>query len=214
MITIIGTGHVFDVSSNLNFLFDKKKPDLICVELDRDRYDILSMRNSDSKKFMKLRKNVPLIYLLFMRFQEKTAKKYGVNPGDEMLAAIRYAQVNKLPYEFIDTNTGGPSGGMMQSLYIYNQLSEFDISHGLKIGGTGTIRIDGTVGAIGGIEQKIYTSAMNNIDIFFVPFASNNYEDALEVYNTLNTDMILVGVDTFEDALNYLLNYEDGESND
>jgi len=104
MITIIGTGHVFDLSSNLNSLFDKKKPDLICVELDKDRYNILSMRNSDSKQFIRLRKNVPLMYLLFMRFQEKTAKKYGVNPGDEMLAAIRYAQVNKLPYEFIDTN--------------------------------------------------------------------------------------------------------------
>ena len=76
MITIIGTGHVFDLSSNLNFLFDKKKPDLICVELDKDRYIILSMRNSDSKQFIRLRKNVPLIYLLFMRFQEKTAKKY------------------------------------------------------------------------------------------------------------------------------------------
>lgn len=117
-------------------------------------------------------------------------------------------------YRLIESITSGPSGGLMQSLYIYNQLSEFDISHGLKIGGTGTINIDGTVGAIGGIEQKIYTSVMNNIDIFFVPFASNNYADALEVYDTLNTDMILVGVNTFQDALNYLLTYEDGESNE
>ncbi len=120
----------------------------------------------------------------------------------------------EVQYQLIESLTSGPSGGLMRSLYIYNQLTSFDMTHGLKIGGTGTIDVFDNVGAIGGIEQKIYTSAMNNIDIFFVPFASNNYEDALEVYNTLNTDMILVGVDTFEDALNYLLNYEDGESND
>lgn len=120
----------------------------------------------------------------------------------------------EVEYELIDSLTSGPSGGLIQSLYIYNQLSDFDLTHGLKIGGTGTINIDGTVGGIGGIEQKIYTSDMNNIDIFFVPYASNNYSNAIEAYNTLNSNMIIVGVDTFEDALNYLLNYEDGDNNE
>ncbi len=120
----------------------------------------------------------------------------------------------EVEYRLIDSLTSGPSGGLIQSLYIYNQLSDFDLTHGLKIGGTGTINIDGTVGGIGSIEQKIYTSDMNNIDIFFVPFASGNYDDAMEVYNTLNTDMIIVGVNTFDDALNYLLNYEDGDNNE
>lgn len=120
----------------------------------------------------------------------------------------------EVEYTLIETLTGGPSGGLMQSLYIYNQLSSFDLTHGLKIGGTGTISVDGSVGPIGGIEQKIYTSAMNNIDIFFVPIAGNNYENALEVYNTLNTDMIIVGVETFQDALDYLYNYEGGEGNE
>lgn len=120
----------------------------------------------------------------------------------------------EVEYTLIETITSGSSGGLMQSLYIYSQLSEFDISHGLKVAGTGTIDVDGSVGAIGGVEQKIYTAVMNNIDIFFVPYAGNNYDEALETYNTLNTDMILVGVNTFEDALNYLLNYEDGESDE
>lgn len=120
-----------------------------------------------------------------------------------------------LEYEIITTNTGGGSGGLMQTLYIYNLLTMFDITHGLRIAGTGTINIDGNVGAIGGIEQKMYTAYYNDIDIFFVPYLSDsdtdNYINALKVYETLDTDMILVPVTTFEEAVNFLLQYEGGE---
>lgn len=120
-----------------------------------------------------------------------------------------------LHYRIITTRTGGGSGGLMQTLYIFNKLDAFDITHGLRIAGTGTINIDGIVGSIGGIEQKIYTAFYNDIDIFFVPHHSDgpndNYIKALEVYKTLDTDMILVPVTTFEDALNFLLIYEGGE---
>ena len=120
-----------------------------------------------------------------------------------------------LTYRIITTTTGGGSGGLMQTLYIYNKLVEFDITHGLRIAGTGTINIEGKVGSIGGIHQKIYTAYYNDIDIFFVPHFSDgpndNYINALEVYNTLDTDMILVPVSTFQEALDFLLTYEGGE---
>lgn len=119
-----------------------------------------------------------------------------------------------LDFSLIDNNTSGPSGGLLQSLYIYNQLSVFDYTYGLKISGTGTIRLDGSVGAIGGIEQKIYTSVGNDIDIFFVPFEGGNYDRAIEVFNTLDSDMIIVGVNTFSEAVDFLLTYESGDSND
>ena len=124
---------------------------------------------------------------------------------------ILYTEVE---YNLIETITSGSSGGLMQSLYIYNQLTEFDYSRGLKIGGTGTISVDGSVGAIGGIEQKIYTSDMNNIDIFFVPNDGYNYDDAVFTLSKINSDMIIVGVDTFGDAVYYLENYQGGDSND
>jgi pheromone shutdown protein TraB len=34
MITLIGTGHVFDLSSALTEIFDEKLPEVICVELE------------------------------------------------------------------------------------------------------------------------------------------------------------------------------------
>jgi PDZ domain-containing protein len=111
-------------------------------------------------------------------------------------------------YTIAENNTGGPSGGLMQALYVYNELTELDITKGYKIAGTGTIDVDGNVGSIGGVKQKILTAYANDIDIFFVPNLSDsefdNYNQALEMYNTLSTTMKLVPVDSFEDALAYL----------
>ena len=97
------------------------------------------------------------------------------------------------------TNTGGPSAGFMQALEIYNQLIDKDITEGHKLAGTGTINVDGTVGEIGAIKQKIYTAASKNVEIFFCP--PQNYEEAKEALDDINTNMKLLPVSTFELAL-------------
>lgn len=61
---------------------------------------------------------------------------------------------------------GGPSAGLMFSLEIYNQLVEEDITKGYRIAGTGMISSDGTVGPIGGIEQKIVAADREGAEIF------------------------------------------------
>ncbi len=102
------------------------------------------------------------------------------------------------------TNVGGPSGGLLQTLSIYNRLTSFDYTNGLKIAGTGTISLDGKVGEIGGIKQKIYTAFDDSIDVFFCP--SENYDEAKVAYDNLNNKekMALVRVETFTDAIDYL----------
>ena len=59
-------------------------------------------------------------------------------------------------------NVGGPSAGLMMALNVYNNLTQDDITNSLIIAGTGTIEIDGSVGPVGGIRQKVicllYTS--------------------------------------------------------
>ena len=50
---------------------------------------------------------------------------------------------------------GGPSAGLMFTLAVYNAVTPTDITGGRKIAGTGTISLDGTVGPIGGVEQKV-----------------------------------------------------------
>ena len=55
----------------------------------------------------------------------------------------------------IDPAIGGPSAGLMFSLGIYDTLTEGSMTGGEVVAGTGTIDPDGTVGPIGGIDQKI-----------------------------------------------------------
>lgn len=104
------------------------------------------------------------------------------------------------------SNVGGPSGGLLQTLSLYNSLIEEDITRGRKIAGTGTINIDGSVGSIGGIEQKIYTAFDDKIDVFLCP--EDNYEDALKAYNQIpnKEKMRLYSVSSFEEALLILEN--------
>jgi PDZ domain-containing protein len=69
-------------------------------------------------------------------------------------------------------NIGGPSAGLMFALAIMDKLTEQDELNGASVAGTGTIDIDGTVGPIGGIEQKLRGALRDGATWFFAP-ASN-----------------------------------------
>jgi pheromone shutdown-related protein TraB len=104
MITLIGTGHVFDLSAALLNIFEEKEPEIIGVELDPQRYQAIMLRNTDPAAYHSAKKNLPIVYKMLAQFQESMAEEYGVNAGDEMLTAIHYAQSHQLPVAFIDTN--------------------------------------------------------------------------------------------------------------
>lgn len=110
---------------------------------------------------------------------------------------------------------GGPSAGLMFSLEIYDQLVSEDVAAGLRVAGTGTIAKDGTVGRIGGIDQKVVAADRSGADIFFAPDDElpeqgrgliTNYEQAKKTAENIKTDMKIVPVRTFSDAVNYLAN--------
>lgn len=95
----------------------------------------------------------------------------------------------------------GSSGGLLQTLSLFSQVSGIDVTAGRKICGTGTISVNGTVGKIGSVGQKIVTAIHNNADVFLCP--EENYEEALKMYNKTpgHEKMELIMVKTFEDAL-------------
>ncbi len=109
-----------------------------------------------------------------------------------------------LDYEFpikVSYDTGnivGPSAGSMFTLEIYNQLVEEDLTQGKRIAGTGTINLEGEIGQIDGIEQKIIAAENADAEIFLVPQA--NYDKA----KTVETKLELVPVKTFDEAIEYL----------
>jgi PDZ domain-containing protein len=105
-------------------------------------------------------------------------------------------------YQIVERNVQGNSAGLMQTLNLYNRLVEEDITKGLRIAGTGTMDVQGRVGPIGGVRQKVITAARDGIDVFFVPDA--DYEDARAELNLLNTSMKLISVATFLEAIEAL----------
>lgn len=109
---------------------------------------------------------------------------------------------------FSSGNIGGPSAGLMFALEIYDQLTEEDITKGYKIAGTGEIDYDGNIYRIGGVDKKVVSADREGIDIFFVPNengrADSNYEIAKQTAEEIDSEMEIVPVDTFDDALNYL----------
>ena len=97
----------------------------------------------------------------------------------------------------------GPSGGLITTLELYNQLTEKDITKGLTIAGTGTIEEDGTIGQIGGIEHKILGAVSAKADVFLSP-GGRNYKVAKKYIKEKKLKIKLIKVDTIEDAINKL----------
>lgn len=96
---------------------------------------------------------------------------------------------------------GGPSGGLMFALGIYDLLTPGSLTGGKDIAGTGEITPDGKVGSIGGIQQKIAASQGAGAKLFFVP-ASNCDEAVLANYDP--KQMRLVRAETLDDAVKSL----------
>ncbi|HEY8394879.1 MAG TPA: S16 family serine protease [Thermaerobacter sp.] len=80
--------------------------------------------------------------------------------GREAVPELRF----HLPAEF-----GGPSGGLAFALAAVDALSPGDLSAGLRVAATGTVRADGSVGPVAGTALKEVAAARAGADVFFVP---------------------------------------------
>ena len=105
------------------------------------------------------------------------------------------------------SKVGGPSAGSMFALGIVDELTPGDLTGGKDIAGTGTIALDGSIGPIGGIEQKMAGAKTDGSGYFLAP-ASNcgdvvgNVPDGLEVYavSTLHEAVTTVEAIAAEDT--------------
>ena len=122
MITLIGTGHVFDLSKQITDIFDHKTPDILCIELDKQRYKGLMLKQTNPEKYQEESKNQPVIYKLLARFQDGLAKEYGVQAGQEMITTIEYAQSHQIPLVFIDMNAQNMFSKMIKKMSISEKI--------------------------------------------------------------------------------------------
>ena len=103
------------------------------------------------------------------------------------------------PVEISAGDVGGPSAGMMHTLAIIDVLTEGELTKGNVIAGTGTIRMDGAVGNIGGVRQKVVAAEAAGADYMLVP--EGNYETAL---TAPRTSIQIIPVATLTDAIAFL----------
>jgi len=104
----------------------------------------------------------------------------------------------------INDNIGGPSAGLMFSLAIYDTLTPGSLTGGAVVAGTGTISPNGSVGPIGGIQQKIVAAADAGATLFFVP--PGNCKEALSA-DVNSNEIELVRAPTMDSALHSLQAY-------
>ncbi len=70
-----------------------------------------------------------------------------------------------------DLRVGGPSAGLVTALAIYDLVDEEDLLAGRTIAVTGTMAVDGTVGSIGGVDEKVAGAVASGAELLVVPLA-------------------------------------------
>lgn len=94
-VILVGVGHVFDIASQVRDIITTVQPDVVALELDRNR--LRALLSSDGT-----RSDLPFFHALLASLQERIAKKYGVPTGSEMAAAARMARDSAIGIICID----------------------------------------------------------------------------------------------------------------
>ncbi|MCD6481941.1 MAG: TraB/GumN family protein [Thermoplasmata archaeon] len=118
-LTIVGVGHVFNIAEKVRKIIEDKRPDAVAVELDYLRARAL-LEKEERKKI----KNNFLYYMLG-RLQERISSKFGVESGDEMLAAMEAAAATGAKIYFIDMNANKVIRKLWKSLSFKRKIQIF-----------------------------------------------------------------------------------------
>jgi PDZ domain-containing protein len=124
----------------------------------------------------------------------------GACPGSDG-PLIGILLVESFPFEITieSGDVGGPSAGLMWAIGLYDLLTRGDLTAGRTIAGTGSIDLDGNVGPIGGILNKVVAARDAKADIMLVP--RKNFGELRDVDAG---DLTLIPVSTFREAVEAL----------
>ncbi len=103
-------------------------------------------------------------------------------------------------------DVGGPSGGLIFALGIYDVLTEGSLAGKTHIAGTGTITADGTVGPIGGIELKLISAKKAGATLFLAPDGNCS-----EVVGQIPNGLSVVIVKDLKSALTAIQDFNSGK---
>jgi PDZ domain-containing protein len=100
---------------------------------------------------------------------------------------------------------GGPSAGLAFTLGVLDVMTPESITGGLKIATTGTMSLDGSVGPVGGVHQKVVAAKREGVQLMLVP--SSELDEARKYADGLRIEP----VDTLDQALEVLATVGGGD---
>lgn len=112
----------------------------------------------------------------------------------------------ELPFDvrISTTDIGGPSAGLAFTLSLLDELTEGNLMGKGRVAATGTIRQDGSVGAIGALEQKAVAVKRSGVTLFLVPSEQSDAEME-KARRAAGPGVKIVAVSNLEEALEALL---------
>lgn len=187
------------IDENINLIFDIYNK---LINSDQTfKFNVI--RN---KKSIEINASLKMLFYLYSNYViNNSGYLYSITTNNFEKYEINYDECSP-KININKTTSVGPSGGLLQTLAVYNAITPEDITKGLRIMGTGGIDLDGNATAIGGEQQKIITANFYGADVFFIP--EDNYNSAKEKFDTIDSAFELVSVKNFSDVLKYLSNKE------
>jgi len=107
-ITLIGTAHISKKSQEkVKETIDKEKPDVVGIELDKQRFQSVMNKNEKRKVrfrdiFKTRRPGLFIVYYVLHKFQKRIASQFDTNPGEEMVQGIMSAHENNSKLILLD----------------------------------------------------------------------------------------------------------------
>jgi PDZ domain-containing secreted protein len=133
----------------------------------------------------------------------KTAVKAG-DKNPTYMGIQTYSQVDyKLPFHVsVEVgDIGGPSAGLSLTLALLDALSNGQLTGGHVIAATGTMSLNGAVGAIGGVKQKTVAVERAGAGLFLVPADAGGQTNYTDAKNAAGPGLKVEGVSSLSQAL-------------
>jgi PDZ domain-containing protein len=160
------------------------------------------------QELLRTKKEGEVLQLTILRSQQEWEVNVATLPPSQAggparigIGAENYITGYSLPFPVTISSgkmIGGPSAGLMFTLAVYNLVTPGDVTQGWRIAGTGTIDLDGKVGPIGSVQQKVVAAERAGAEYFLAP--AQNYQDALTAAGKIK----VIKVASAEEAINFL----------
>lgn len=201
---------VKNVNVTVTFVYDNSNTDIKTGDIIKEINGIkINNYEELSNEMSKYKENDKINFKVLRDNKEIDAYAILKKENDRVIVGMYLAELKdvvtnpNVKYIFKD-NESGSSRGLMCALDIYNKITEFDLTKGDIIAGTGVIYEDGSVGSIDGVKYKLKGAVKNKAKVFIVP--SENYDEAVKLKKEHNYDIEIIEADNLHNVIEKLKN--------